>query len=193
MHLGGKEMIRERLEGQLFLISPRSFFQPNTLQAACLYRRGIELLELTKEETLYDLYCGTGTLAIFAAPYVKKVIGVELSKEACLDANQNISINKIENVEIFNGDVASVLKGGFPPADVVMVDPPRTGLGKEAIGEIIKLNPKKILYISCNYQTCAIDVLDFIESGYHLRIVQPIDQFPHTYHVESIALLTKEN
>lgn len=193
MHLAGKDMIRERMDGKLFLISPRSFFQPNTFQAEHLYKRAIELLELTQEETVYDLYCGTATLSLFASPLAKRVIGVELSKEACLDANQNISINKIDNVEIFNGDVAAVLQKGFPPADVVMVDPPRTGLSKEAIAEILKLNPKKILYISCNFQTCAIDVLEFIKAGYDLKVVQPIDQFPHTYHVESIALLVKES
>lgn len=192
IHLAGKDMIREKIGDKLFLISPRSFFQPNTLQAAHLYGRAIELLELKGEETVYDLYCGTGTLSILASPFAKRVIGVELSKEACLDANLNISINKITNVEIFNGDVAEVLQKGFPPADAVLVDPPRTGLSKGAIGEVCRLNPKKILYVSCNFQTCAIDVLEFIQAGYHLEVVQPIDQFPHTYHVESIALLTKE-
>jgi 23S rRNA (uracil1939-C5)-methyltransferase len=192
MHLAGSDMIRERLENKLFLISPRSFFQPNTKQAAILYHKGLELLALKGTETVYDLYCGTATLGLFASAQAKQVIGVEISKEACLDANQNIAINKIENMTIYNGDVSTILKGDFPAADVVMVDPPRTGLSKEAIVEIIKLKPTKILYISCNFLTCANNVLDFIQAGYHLKIVQPIDQFPHTYHVEVIALLTKE-
>ena len=192
IHLAGQEMIREKIGDKLFLISPRSFFQPNTLQAAHLYQRAIELLELKGDEVVYDLYCGTGTLSILTAPFAKKVIGVELSKEACLDANLNLSINKVENVEIFNGDVAEVLRRGFPPADAVLVDPPRTGLSKQAIQEVCRLNPKKILYVSCNFQTQAVDVLEFIQAGYHLEVVQPVDQFPHTYHVESIALLTKE-
>ena len=193
MHLAGRDMIREKLQDKIFLISPRSFFQPNTLQAAALYQRGLELLQLKGDETVYDLYCGTGTIGIFASSFAKRIIGVEISKEACLDANQNIAINKIENVTIHNGDVGTVLKGDFPAADAVMVDPPRIGLTPDAIQEIIKLKPKKILYISCNFLTCANNVLDFIQAGYHLEVIQPVDQFPHTYHVEVIALLTKES
>lgn len=192
IHLSGRDMIREELGGKLFLISPRSFFQPNTLQAGVLYQKGIDLLDLQGDETVYDLYCGTGTLGIFASAQAKQVIGVEISKEACLDANQNVAINKIENVRIVNGDVGKVLSGDFPPADVVMVDPPRAGLSDGAIQHILRLNPKKILYISCHLESLAKNVLNFTQFGYNISAVQPVDQFPHTYHVETLVYLKKE-
>lgn len=206
MHLYGADYIEEELEIKLnpeadahsfrFTISPATFFQPNTLQAERFYSVAIQLAGITKESTVYDLYCGSGTIGICASRAAKQVIGIELSPEAALDARQNIKLNKCDNVVIMAGAVRHVLtqlqvENKYPAPDVLIVDPPRAGLDPDALIQLIKLNVPKILYISCNPQTQADNVQELLKHGYALKVIQPIDQFPQTVHIENIVLLEK--
>jgi 23S rRNA (uracil1939-C5)-methyltransferase len=179
-----------------FKISPSAFFQPNTVQAEVLYGTMLRMAMIPKSAIVYDLYCGTGTLGICAAKRAKQVVGIELSPEAALDARHNASANGLDNVQILTGTVHDKLKeilrdNLFPSPDVVMVDPPRAGLEKEAIIHIAALSPKKIVYISCNPETQAENIKELTNAGYALTALQPVDQFPHTVHIENIAILSK--
>ncbi len=202
MQLYGPDHIREtlylpnpeKLASSLaipFWISPTAFFQPNTVQAEKLYAAALEMAKIPKDAVVYDLYCGTGTLGICAAKQVKQVIGIELSPEAVLDAKKNAADNGLSNIQFFQGDVGKVLAGfkDMPLPNMVMVDPPRMGLDDQAIAHIVSLRPKTILYVSCNPATQATNIQSFIQSGYRLVAVQPVDQFPHTVHIENIAVL----
>lgn len=206
MHLYGSDHIREILHidydkerqplSLLFKISATAFFQPNTRQAEQIYSLALKHLEIPEESIVYDLYCGTGTLGICAAKLAKQVISIELSPEAVLDAKSNIEVNGFSNIEVVNGNVSEVLseikrERKFPLPHIVMVDPPRAGLGAQAIEEILSLSPVKILYISCNPATQAQDLFPFAEKGYRIKYVQPIDQFPQTVHIENIVILEK--
>lgn len=194
MHLAGPDHIVEELHlasGQLsFKISPISFFQPNTLQAEKLYDLALSFLE--ESDVVYDLYCGTGTLAMGAALKAKQVIGIELSPEAVIDAEENGVRNGMQNVRFIQGDVGKVLQAGnLPKPDVVFVDPPRAGLDDLALNHLKLAAPKKIIYISCNPLTQAPNVEELVRAGYRVRALQPVDQFPHTYHIENIAVLER--
>ncbi len=200
MHLSGPDHIVEELHlkgGKLsFKISPISFFQPNTHQAERLYDEAISLIEPMNPTRVFDLYCGTGTLGMAASRIAKQVIGVELSPEAVLDAEENLKRNGIENCTFLQGDVGKVLtqlisEKGFERPDVVIVDPPRAGLDSLAIQHLQNFLPKAILYISCNPLTQAENVKELAKSGYRVEVLQPVDQFPHTYHIENIALLVR--
>jgi 23S rRNA (uracil1939-C5)-methyltransferase len=195
MHLGGPDHIVEQLHlqgGKLFFkISPSSFFQPNTLQAEKLYDTALNLLEPFKPFLIYDLYCGTGTLAMAASAKAKQVIGIELSPEAVLDAKENLQRNNLSNCTFLQGDVGKTLATLHTMADAVIVDPPRAGLDPLAMQHLLKLQPKVILYISCNPLTQAENIREFIQGGYRIQTLQPVDQFPHTYHIENIALLVR--
>lgn len=171
-----------------FTIKPSSFFQPNSRQAEKIYRIACAMAALEHDELVFDLYCGTGAIGIFASPFVKKVIGIELNHDACLDARANITKNGITNMEVFEGDVGQVL-GENERATTVFVDPPRSGLCPLTIKKLLKLRPKKIIYISCNPNTQEQNVKDFLNNGYRVRVVQPVDQFPHTPHIENIVAL----
>lgn len=186
MHLKGPTHIHEKLLGFTFTISPEAFFQPNTLQAERLYQAALDIARPQKDWTVYDLFCGTGTLGIVFSPYVKQVTSVELSKYACFDAQQNMSDNAISNVEVLQGDVGKILPDLKGEPDLVIVDPPRSGLGPDAILHLKALAPKRILYISCNPKTQREDI-DTL--GYQVQVTQGVDQFPHTPHIENIALL----
>ncbi len=200
MHLGGPESICETLRISLgeektsevrFAISPSAFFQPNTRQAERLYSEALRLAALREEMVVYDLYCGTGTLGCLAARFVSKVVGIELSPESSLDARENAKLNGFSNVEIITGDVGKELSGRFSESpDLVLLDPPRSGLDSTAIEQVVRLKPKKIVYISCNPETQARDVAQFLQAGFKLNALQPVDQFPQTPHIENIALLT---
>lgn len=173
-----------------FKIRSNSFFQPNPLQAEKLYRRAMEIANIQKEDIVFDLYCGTGSLSLFASEYAQHVIGIEMNPSAVQDAQENIERSGITNVEIFLGDVGAVLEQHrFPNPDLIMVDPPRAGLMPNALRELKKLHPRKILYISCNPKTQAENIKELMEFGYRCIHIQPIDQFPHTLHIENIALL----
>lgn len=205
MHLYGSDTIREVLnirgdtgevEPLTFHISPAAFFQPNSLQAEKLYTLGLELAQISKNQIVYDLYCGTGTLGICAAKRAKQVVGVELSPESAHDARHNAKENGIDNITILTGAVRRMLgeireKELFPEPDVVMVDPPRAGLDPHAIKQLLELSPPKILYISCNPTTQVENIREFLSNGYALKAIQPVDQFPHTIHIENITLLVK--
>jgi 23S rRNA (uracil1939-C5)-methyltransferase len=195
MHLGGPDHIVEQLHlqgGNLsFKISPSSFFQPNTLQAEKLYDTALNLLDPFKPSLVYDLYCGTGTLAMAASRKAQQVIGIELSPEAVLDAKENLQRNNLTNCTFIQGDVGKTLASLHALPDAVIVDPPRAGLDPLAMQHLRKLQPKVILYISCNPLTQAENVRELMQDGYKIHALQPVDQFPHTYHIENIALLVR--
>ncbi len=198
MHLSGPDHIVEELhlkeERLTFKISPSSFFQPNTLAAETLYDTALSMVPSC--QVLYDLYCGTGTLGMAAARKVHRVIGIELSPEAIIDAEENLRRNKIHNMTFYQGDAGKTVaqlmsRSGFVPPDTVIVDPPRAGLDPLALHQLKILLPKTIVYLSCNPNTQAENVAELQKSGYQLKLLQPIDQFPHTYHIENIALLER--
>lgn len=177
-----------------FHISPSAFFQPNSLQAEKVYSHALILAEATSEDVVYDLYCGTGALGIAISKHVKQVIGIELSPESSLDARENAKRNQCHNVTIMTGDVGKVLREEkLPKPNIVMVDPPRAGLDSHAVKHIVGLQPEKIVYVSCNPITQAANIAEFVQQGYKVSVIQPIDQFPQTYHVENVVLLTQNS
>ena len=188
----GDEYISENIDDLKFRIGPKSFFQTNPEQAAILYKHAMAFAKLTGKETVYDLYSGTGTIAIYMAKNAKKVIGIENILEAVEDAKINAEINKIENVEFILGDIKDSLRSeiakkyGLP--DLVVLDPPRSGLHPDVIESLINLSAQRIVYISCNPATQARD-LKILSKKYRIEDVQPVDMFPHTQHVENIVSL----
>lgn len=195
MHLSGKDHILEKMnlstKELTFKISPTSFFQPNTYQAEKLYQTCLDLVKLPQKATVYDLYAGTGTLGMAFSQIATKVVAIEMNAHAVCDAKENIEMNNIDNMTMYQGDVGAVLKT-LPQetVDLVIVDPPRCGLDPKAIDQLKKIQAKQILYISCNPHTQAENIQELSKAGYQLKILQPIDQFPHTYHIENIALLS---
>jgi len=198
MLLSGPDHIVEELHlqgGKLsFKISPSSFFQPNTLQAERLYDTALGLLAPFKPSLVYDLYCGTGTLGMAASRTAASVIGIELSPEAVLDAKENLQRNGITNCTFIQGDVGKTLtqlqaSQDSRRPDAVIVDPPRAGLDPLALEHVKALRPKVLLYVSCNPLTQAENIRELGKVGYIIEALQPVDQFPHTYHIENIALL----
>ena len=194
--LFGPAAIKEKLtiDGQelTFSISSSAFFQPNTSQAEKLYSLAIKEAGITKKTVVYDLYCGTGTFALCAAPFADQVFGIELVPDAVEDAKANAGANGLDNVHFIAGDVGQKLAGlQAPKPDVVIVDPPRAGLDKPAIEALKGTQVPKIVYVSCNYKTQAENIQELVEAGYRVDKVIPVDQFPHTVHVENIAILSK--
>ena len=184
----GKGKIIENLCNKNFYISPSSFFQVNTLQAEKLYNKAIEYANIKKEDTVLDLYCGTGTIGIVASDKAKKVIGIELNKEAIKDANENKKLNNINNIEFYAGDVGKILnKNNYKP-DIIIVDPPRVGLDSLALAQILNIRPKKLVYVSCDLMTLARD-LKLLSNDYDILELTPVDMFPYTAHVESVCAL----
>ena len=190
--LHGDGYIYDILGDYTFKISPMPFYQVNPVQAEVLYNTAIEMADLSKEDVLFDLYCGIGTIGIFASSYVKKVYGIEIVEQAIEDAKENARINQVENIEFMTGDVEKVLtnliekKQVYP--DVVMVDPPRKGLDNTTINNILAVEPKKVVYISCNPATMVRD-MKLLEEKYEVNEIQPVDMFPFTSHVECVAVL----
>lgn len=198
MLLKGNDHITEKLHVELGAkrhtleckISPTSFFQPNTLQAERLYEEALSFLDL-EGKVVYDLYCGGGMIGLIASKLAKKVVGVEINPHSVFDAGWNQEVNGIENFTIHRGDVGSLLETMEEKPDILIVDPPRAGLDAKAIQEMLRLDAKQILYISCNPLTQRDDIAAFASSGYSVLRVQPIDQFPHTMHIENVVLLEK--
>lgn len=195
--LYGDGYIYDQLGEYTFKISPMSFYQINPIQTEALYNIAIEMAEITNKDVVYDLYCGIGTIGIFASKHAKKVYGIEIVEQAIQDAKQNANINDIRNIEFFAGDVGEIFgkimneKNDFP--DVVIVDPPRKGLDSNTIRDLLNVLPKKLVYISCNPATMVRD-LKLLEEKYCVKEIQPVDMFPFTSHVECCALLTlKDN
>lgn len=175
-----------------FIINPKSFYQTNAPQAQRLYSFVSELTELQPTDTLYDLYTGTGTIALFLASQVAKVVGIEYVEEAIADARRNATLNSFGNTTFYAGDMARVLTPEFIAAngrpDVVVTDPPRAGMHERVVAQLLEATPRKIVYVSCNPATQARD-LRLLAERYDVRRIQPVDMFPHTQHVENIAEL----
>ena len=192
INLYGDGYIKDKLGDLIFKISPLSFYQVNPVQAEKLYRIGIESANITKEDIVFDLYCGIGTISLFMAKYAKKVYGVEIVEEAIKDAKENAKINNIENTEFIAGDVEEVLNNLINnkkiTPDIVMVDPPRKGLDNTSIQNIIKIKPKRMIYISCNPATLVRDLKE-LEKIYEIKEIKPVDMFPFTSHVECVCIL----
>lgn len=190
----GKDHIFEEMEGLKFKIGPKSFYQTNSEQAYNLYSRTRELADLTGQETVYDLYTGTGTIANFVAKKAARVIGIEYVPEAIEDAKINSALNGITNTAFYAGDMKDVLNDEFIAAhghpDVIITDPPRAGMHPDVIATILKAAPDRIVYVSCNSATQARD-LHLLDAQYKVMAVQSVDMFPHTHHVENIVLLHK--
>lgn len=190
--LYGDGYITDYLGEYKFKISPMSFYQVNPVQTEKLYSKAVEYAELTGNETVFDLYCGIGTIGIFASKNVKKLYGIETVPEAIKDAKENAKENNLDNAEFFVGDVEKALpefiKERNVTPDVVFVDPPRKGCDKTAIDTLLKLEPKKIVYVSCNPATLGRD-LKLFEEKYDIKRLAICDMFPFTHHVESIAML----
>ncbi|MGA9291138.1 MAG: 23S rRNA (uracil(1939)-C(5))-methyltransferase RlmD [Ignavibacteriaceae bacterium] len=192
----GNGLIYDSIGKYKFRISANSFFQTNTLQAETLYETALEFAELKGSEIVYDLYSGAGTIAIYVSAYSKDVYAFESVESAVKDAAENLKLNRIDNVKLFISDLYKsflphVEDNNLPSPDVVIADPPRSGMHKNTIEDVINLSPRKIVYVSCNPGTQVRDIKLFVESGYKLIKIKPVDMFPHTYHIENVALLIK--
>lgn len=190
----GREYILEEMEGLQFSINAKSFYQTNSEQAYELYKVTRDFAGLTGNEIVYDLYTGTGTIAQFVSKKAKKVIGVEAVPEAIADAKENAKRNQIENTEFFVGDMKVVFNDEFirqhGQPDVIITDPPRDGMHADVVQQILKIAPKKVVYVSCNSATQARD-LALMDNDYQVTRVRPVDMFPQTHHVENVVLLEK--
>ncbi len=192
----GDGFIKDKLGEFVFKISPLSFYQVNPIQAQKLYQIGVDAAQITKQDIVFDLYCGIGTISLFMAPFAKSVYGIELVEEAVCAARENVLINKIDNAQFIAGDVEKILddlinKQKIIP-DIVMVDPPRKGLDRKSIDNILRISPKRLVYISCNPATLVRD-LSALEGLYEIKRLKPVDMFPFTSHVEVCALLELKN
>jgi tRNA/tmRNA/rRNA uracil-C5-methylase (TrmA/RlmC/RlmD family) len=200
MLLSGPDHIQEELsivvgsyqKKYLFKISPTAFFQPNTLQAERLYSEALATAGMKQRRCVLDLYAGTATLGMVFSPFVEKVIAIESNPYAVFDAGVNQELNDVQNLQIHQGDVAQVLQMlNLHAPDLVIVDPPRTGLSPEALQTLISMAPLEILYISCAPKEQARDCLVLQQSGYEIKAIQAVDQFPHTIHIENITFLQR--
>ena len=191
----GNPFINEEMGSLKFKIGPVSFFQTNSLQAFELYKIVSDFAGLTGNEVVYDLYTGTGTIANFIATAAKKVVGIEYVKSAIDDAFENSRINGISNTIFYDGDIAKILNDSFVGAneipDVIITDPPRSGMHKDVVQQLLQICPQKIVYVSCNPSTQARDI-ELLSEKYTLVKSQPVDMFPHTQHVENVVLLIRK-
>ena len=191
--LFGDGYITEQLGDFSFRISPKAFYQINPIQTEVLYNTTLEFAGLTGKETVVDAYCGTGTIGIFASPKAKKVVGVELNPDAVKDACVNAKLNSAENTEFYNADAGEFLADAASSNekyDVVIMDPPRSGSTVKFLKSVVKLAPKTVVYVSCNPETLARDLMFLVRNGYKVKKIQPVDMFPHTNHVETVVLLS---
>lgn len=192
INIYGNEYIEDIMGEYVFRISPLSFYQVNPVQAENLYNLAVDMAEISKNDVVFDLYCGIGTISIFVAKYAKKVYGVEIVKEAVDMAIENAKRNHVENIEFLDGDaeyvVDKLINDDGITADVVIFDPPRKGLDNKTIDNILKILPKKVVYISCNPATLVRDLTKF-ENYYDVLKIQPVDMFPFTSHVECVSVL----
>lgn len=192
----GKGFIEDTLCNKVFRISPKSFYQINSVQTEILYGKGIELANLKGNETIIDAYCGIGTIGIIASDHAKEVIGVELNKDAVKDAITNAKRNKVKNITFYNkdaGEFMNAMAHDKKSADVVFLDPPRSGSTEDFLNSMISIHPKKIVYISCNPVTLARDLSYVVKRGYEVKKIIPVDMFPGTEHVETCVLLSHKN
>ncbi|MBW2490944.1 MAG: 23S rRNA (uracil(1939)-C(5))-methyltransferase RlmD [Deltaproteobacteria bacterium] len=190
--LFGQPCIRDKIGEFEFEISANSFFQTNTRGAQRLYENILAYADLSGRETVLDLYCGTGAIAIFLSGAAKTVVGIEIADSAVNDARNNCRINKISNCRFILGDIKEKLSELTATPDVMIIDPPRAGMHKDVVHKILELAPSRIVYVSCNPATMARD-FGMLKENYSVLEVQPVDMFPHTYHIESVARLEKKN
>ena len=190
----GKGYVEEKLEDFTFKIGPKSFFQTNTYQGEALYRITREFAGLTGRETVYDLYCGTGSIGIFVSRQAAKVVGIELISEAIDDARENAAANSVNNATFFAGDVIDICDDAFfathGAPDVIITDPPRAGMHEKLTAKLLEVAAPRIVYVSCNPATQARD-LALLSEKYTVEKVQAVDMFPHTHHIENVALLQR--
>ena len=186
----GNNYIIEKLKDFKFIISPTSFFQVNTQQTIILYDLIKELAKPNKNDILLDLYCGTGTIGLYLSKESKEILGIEINKEAIIDANKNKALNNIKNAKFIAGDAKEIIKKLKYKPDIIIVDPPRSGLYKGMIKDLINFKANKIIYVSCDPITLSRDLQELKEQ-YIIKEIQPVDLFPNTYHIENIVLLEK--
>lgn len=191
VRLGGTSVIRDRIGDFEFEISANSFFQTNSRSAKSLFETAKAYASLTGKETVLDLYCGAGTIAIYLAAFAKEVIGLEINAGAVSDAEKNCRINKISNCRFIIGDIKTSLAQVAVRPDVIIIDPPRAGMHKDIVSQVLKLQPERIVYVSCNPATMARDI-GLLKESFQVLEVQPVDMFPHTYHIEAVARLEKK-
>ncbi len=192
--LSGRDVIADTLEGLHFALSPLSFYQVNPQQTALLYREALRLAGLTGQETVFDIYCGIGTISLFLARQAARVIGVELVGEAIEDARVNAERNGLTNTEFHLGKAEEVVPALYAEgyrADVVVVDPPRKGCEQVVLDTIVQMAPRTLIYVSCDPGSLARDLAYLTSHGYRLQLVQPVDMFPHTLHVENVVQLVR--
>ena len=194
----GDGMIRDYIGELVFEISPLSFFQVNPLQTEVLYNKALEYANLGENDTVFDIYCGIGTISLFLAQKAKKVYGIEIVEDAIKDAKRNAKINNMDNVEFYVGKAEEVVPKMYKEgkrANVVVVDPPRKGCDEKVLDTIISMQPDRVVYVSCNPSTLARDLAYLNERGYKCHEIQPVDMFPHSVHVENVhgyqKLITK--
>jgi 23S rRNA (uracil1939-C5)-methyltransferase len=192
--LGGSPQLREHLRGLDFLISPEAFFQTNTEMAERLYEVAAEYAQLRGHERVFDLYCGIGTIGLTLAARARELVGVEIVEPAVADAIENARINDVLNARFYAGDIRLAMRDLVEQAgrpDVVVVDPPRAGLSQKIVRRLLEAQPSRIVYVSCNPTTLAPNAAQMVEAGYRLARVRPVDMFPQTPHIESVALLER--
>ena len=192
--IAGEPTIKDKIGSLKFNISAQSFFQVNSEQAEKLYNTALEFAELKGTETVVDLYCGTGTITLFMAQKAKRALGIEIVPSAIRDAKKNAVANRIENADFLLGDAAvempRLAAGGLRP-DVVILDPPRAGCEERVLDAIVKVKPKRVVYVSCNPATLARDLAYLHEHGFAVNKVQPCDMFSRTHHVETVVKLSE--
>jgi 23S rRNA (uracil1939-C5)-methyltransferase len=190
----GKDHLTESMDGLTFRIGPKSFYQTNPAQAQRLYATALEFAALRGHENVFDIYCGTGTIALYVARHCAWVTGIESVAEAIEDARENALLNGIQNASFHAGDSRLILQPSFIEEtgrpDVIMVDPPRSGMHEDVVKAILGCMPERVVYISCNPATQARDI-QLMADRYRVTRLQPVDMFPHTYHVENVALLER--
>jgi 23S rRNA (uracil1939-C5)-methyltransferase len=192
--ISGTPQLREQIGGLEFLISPEAFFQTNTEMAEQLYGLAAEFAQLRGHERVFDLYCGIGTIGLSLAARAREVVGVEIVEAAVADAIENARINDVVNARFYAGDIRLAMRDLVEEAgrpDVAVVDPPRAGLSQKVVRRIIEAGPSRIVYVSCNPTTLAPNAAQMVEAGYRLVRVRPVDMFPQTPHIESVALLER--
>jgi 23S rRNA (uracil1939-C5)-methyltransferase len=190
----GEETITDYIGKFKFKISPLSFFQVNPMQTEVLYNKALEYAGLTGEETVFDLYCGIGTISLFLSEKAKKVYGVEVVEDAIRDAKENAKLNDVDNVEFIVGEAERIIPDMYSKgikADVVVVDPPRKGCDQVLLDTLVNMSPKRIVYVSCNPATLARDLAFLSERGFEVLEVQPVDMFPWSSHVECVVLMSR--
>ena len=193
--LYGLGYIEEQTLGCRLRIRSNTFFQTNSVQCETLYRAAFDMILPEKTDRVMDLYCGTGSIGLLIAKHVYEVIGVEVVEDAVIAARENAQVNNVSNIEFYHGDVKDFLRSEYAtdkPYNIIIIDPPRAGMTPKALRRLIRLNPERILYISCNPSTFARDTAELVKAGYNLPVVKPIDMFPHTMHIEVVGVFYRE-